>query len=282
MLIKKHGLFLILRDVTPAFASVLEAEFSFYAKKYDLFRSKVQVSRQENFAILEDGSYCLPHGYLERLLEILGTLKIPYLIEDQPYKILQANWDALSQKFTFRYRQEELLKILEEPPKDVHFFMAVTKLGDMLDTIQSRTVVWRLNLPTKEQLNTYFADKPDAHRAKAIAIGESRIGLITALLDDDENHELLHAIDTAKEILGENHFERMIRVDALSKDAVQTALVLEALELVCKAALENAASKNNHTVKQWHKRLGYVTQAEDWLQTKVQAKLVLSHLFMRI
>jgi len=114
MLIKKHGLFLILRDVTPAFASVLEAEFSFYAKKYDLFRSKVQVSRQENFAILEDGSYCLPHGYLERLLEILGTLKIPYLIEDQPYKILQANWDALSQKFTFRYRQEELLKILEE------------------------------------------------------------------------------------------------------------------------------------------------------------------------
>jgi DNA polymerase III delta prime subunit len=174
------------------------------------------------------------------------------------------------------------LKILEEPPKDVHFFMAVTKLGDMLDTIQSRTVVWRLNLPTKDQLNIYFASKPDTQRAKAIAISESRIGLITALLDDDENHELLHAIDTAKELLGENHFERMIRVDALSKDAMQTALLLEALELVCKAALENAASKNNHTVKQWHKRLGYVTQAEDWLAGKVQAKLVLSHLFMRI
>ena len=112
MRIKKRGLFLILQDVPPILISALETEFSFYAKKYDLFRSKVEVVRQENFAVLEDGSYCIPHGYLERLLTIIDTLRITYTIEDQPYKELKSNWENLS-KFTFRYRQEELLRILE-------------------------------------------------------------------------------------------------------------------------------------------------------------------------
>jgi len=178
--------------------------------------------------------------------------------------------------------QNSFLKLLEEPPKDVHFFMAVTKLGDVLETVQSRTVVWRLTPPTKQQLIDYFADKPEAAKAKAIAIGQARVGLISALIDNDQNHELLHAIDIAKEVLGENHFERLIRVDALSKDAPQARLLLEALELICKAALESAASKNNHTIKQWHKRLTLVTQAEERLVLNVQSKLVLSHLFMRI
>lgn len=178
--------------------------------------------------------------------------------------------------------QNSFLKLLEEPPAKTHFFMAVTKLGDMLDTIQSRTAVWRLTLPTKQQLDEYFADKPDAMRAKAIAIGESRIGLISALLDDDQNHDFLHAIDTAKEILGEKHFDRMIRVDALSKDAPQATLLLEALELICKAALENAANNNAHTVRQWHKRLVLVTEAQELIAESVQSKLVLSYLFMRI
>lgn len=178
--------------------------------------------------------------------------------------------------------QNSFLKLLEEPPAGVHIFMSVTKLGDMLETIQSRAVVWQLTLPTKQQLNEYFARYSEAQRAKALAIGGSRVGLIVALLGDQQNHDLLHAIDTAKEILGENHFERMIRVDALSKDTVQIVLLLDALELVCKAALEHAASKNNSTVKQWHRRLKLITQAQDWLAENLQTKLVLSHLFMRI
>ena len=178
--------------------------------------------------------------------------------------------------------QNSFLKLLEEPPVAVHFLMAVTKLGDMLDTIQSRTVIWRLTLPTKQQLHEYFADKPEAMRTKAIAIGESRVGLISALLDEDKNHDFLYAIDTAKEILAETHFYRIVRVDALSKDAIQTAQLLEAIELICKAALENAANNNAHTARQWHKRLAIVTKAQEYLAENVQAKLVLSYLFMRI
>lgn len=114
MLLKKHGLLLVLQAVPNVVARAIEEEFSFYSKKYNLFRSKVEVSRQENFTVLEDGSYCLPHGYLEKLLDLLQQLKIEYSIEAAAYRTLDANWSALKQHFTFRYRQEELLKLLEQ------------------------------------------------------------------------------------------------------------------------------------------------------------------------
>ena len=178
--------------------------------------------------------------------------------------------------------QNSFLKLLEEPPTGVHFFMAVTKLGDVLQTIQSRTVVWRLTPPTTAQLEQYFADYPPASLAKAIAISGHRVGLMTAILERQDDHELLLAIDTAKEILGETHFKRLVRVDALSKDVKQTNLLLEALVLICKAALEQAAAKQAQSVKQWHKRLERVNAAEAELADKVNPKLVLDHLFMTI
>lgn len=178
--------------------------------------------------------------------------------------------------------QNSLLKLLEEPPAQVHFLMAATKLGDMLETIQSRTSVWRLLLPTSQQLQQHFADYAPAPLARALAIGQSRVGLISALVSDNTNHELLHAIDTAKEILGEKHFDRLVRVDSLAKDIIQTNLLLEALELTCKAALEHAASNNAQSVRQWHKRLQLVVDAQELLSQNVQTKLVLSHLFMKM
>lgn len=178
--------------------------------------------------------------------------------------------------------QNSFLKLLEEPPKGVHFFMAVTKLSDLLETIQSRAIVWRLVLPTNAQIKDYFKDADERTLAKAIAIGESRIGLISALVAEDASHELLQAIETAKEILTESKFDRLLRVDLLSKDPPHMNLVLLALELTCKAALEHAASKQAHSVKQWHKRLGLISEAEQMLAKKVQAKLVLDWLFMKL
>ena len=178
--------------------------------------------------------------------------------------------------------QNSFLKLLEEPPEHVHFFLAVSKLADLLETIQSRTTVWRLVPPTTEQIKDYFTDADPAKLEKAIAIGESRIGLITALVSKDADHELLQAIDTAKEILAESKFNRLQKVDLLSKDSSQCSLVIEALELIGKAALEHAAVKNSQSVKQWHRRLVYITEARTHLEHKVQPKLVLDWLFMKI
>lgn len=177
--------------------------------------------------------------------------------------------------------QNSFLKLLEEPPKDVHFFMAVTKLGDVLETIQSRTAVWRLTPPTTEQFETFFAGSA-ATKSRAITIGQGRVGLVAAMIEHQDDHELLQAIDTAKEILAETHFKRLIRVDALSKDAHQTHLLIEALQLICKAALEQAAQKNANSTRQWHRRLKSVVDAESELADNVATKLVLDHLFISI
>lgn len=176
--------------------------------------------------------------------------------------------------------QNSILKLLEEPPKNVHFLMAVTKLDDVLETIQSRTSVWRLIPPTSKQITQYFYDYQPEQVAKSLAIAQARVGLMVALLNDSQNHELLYSIETAKEVLQESHFDRMIRVDALSKDALQVQLLLEALSLVCKAALDQAAKKQLQNVKQWHRRLAAVNQAQQQQIDNVPAKLVLSHLFM--
>lgn len=178
--------------------------------------------------------------------------------------------------------QNSLLKILEEPPVNVHFLLAVPNLEDVLETISSRTLIWRMVLPAPEQIHEYYKQYPEAARNKAIAISESRMGLIDALLTQQENHNLIHAIEVAKEILGENHFSRMVRVESLSKDLIATKELIDALRLVCNAALVGAAKKNSNSVKQWHKRLGLIIQAGDWLEGSVQSKLVLSYLFMRI
>lgn len=178
--------------------------------------------------------------------------------------------------------QNSLLKLIEEPPKDVHFLLAATNVNELLDTIQSRVTVWNLALPLPTQIREYYANYPEAVLAKAIAIGESRMGLIEALLTQQDTHSLVHAIDVAKEILSENHFKRMIRVDALAKDPVFASELLDALRLVCNAALINSAKKDSPAVKQWHKRLKIVMQSSDWLVNSVQPKLVLSYLFMQL
>jgi DNA polymerase-3 subunit delta' len=176
--------------------------------------------------------------------------------------------------------QNSLLKLLEEPPKNTYFLLGVNNLGEVLDTIQSRTSIWRLILPTSGQLKTYFSKYPETDLTKALAIGGNKVGLVSSLLQDNANHPLLNGIEVAKEILSEKHFDRLVRVDSLSKDSAQTNILLQALELVCKAALENAASKNTKSVEQWNKRLAEVIQAQDYLTINVQPKLVLSHLFM--
>lgn len=178
--------------------------------------------------------------------------------------------------------QNSLLKLIEEPPTGVHFMLATPNVNELLDTIQSRVTVWNLTLPMPSQIQEYYFNYPEAVLTKAIAIGESRMGLIDALITQQESHSLVHAIDVAKEILSENHFKRMIRVDALVKDPAFASELLDALRLVCNAALINSAKKDSPAVKQWHKRLKLVMQSSDWLDNSVQPKLVLSYLFMQL
>jgi DNA polymerase III delta prime subunit len=178
--------------------------------------------------------------------------------------------------------QNSILKLLEDTPKNVHFLIGINNQTELLDTINSRSVMWQFIAPTKKQIENYFTTYSPAKLAKAIAIAENRVGLISALLNEDQNHPLLQAIETAKEILSENHFGRLVRVEAMYKDSSQTMLVLEALQLICKGALDNAALKGSTHIQEWQKRLKCVSEAIELINTNIQPKLVLSKTFVMI
>ena len=178
--------------------------------------------------------------------------------------------------------QNSLLKLIEEPPENVHFLLATPNLNDLLETVRSRSTTWVLSLPLKNDIAAYYNGYPEQVVNKAVAIGEGRMGLIDALVKHQDDHSLVHAIDMAKEILSENHFKRLARVDSITKDTVLANELLDALRLVCAAGLQTSAKKDSAAVKHWHRRLKIVMQCTDMLSVNVQPKLVFGYLFMQI
>lgn len=181
--------------------------------------------------------------------------------------------------------QNTMLKILEEPPRGVHFLLGIRTRGDVLVTIRSRCTLWYLIPPTKEQLVAHFATQPASAVQKAIVVADGRIGLATAILQNESSHPLLQAIEQAKEVLGQTQLQRLSRIDGLTKDKLkeQLPLLLDAFELVAKAALEHAASKSKEaSIRQWHTRLRHIVEAQSQLRQHAQAKLVMLNLFLSL
>jgi DNA polymerase III delta prime subunit len=176
--------------------------------------------------------------------------------------------------------QNSLLKILEEPPKDVHFLMSINTMNDLLETIRSRSTIWRLTLPSKEQVVSYLTDYNSQEAQQAVAIAGNKIGLVISMLDKNQESALLNSVNSAKEMMGETHFKRLITANQLSKDPDEIKNMLEALILICHAALRHSASNNSINTKKWQKRLSNTLKAQYWLDNNVQPKLVLSYLFI--
>jgi replication-associated recombination protein RarA len=179
--------------------------------------------------------------------------------------------------------QNSILKLLEDTPKNVHFLISVNNKSSLLDTVISRSEVWNFIQPTTTQIKKFFDTYPEKSVEKAIAISGNRAGVISALLGQDEDHPLIQAIETAKNILSDSRYKRLVRVEVMSKNLPQTLLVLEALRLICKSALETSASKNDQEhLKQWQKRLQLCLEATDLINANIQPKLVLSRAFLMI
>jgi hypothetical protein len=207
---------------------------------------------------------------IDQVRQIKSNLKLKSL----DHRIIMIN----NAQFLTIEAQNSLLKILEEPPKNVHFFLSSDNINSILETIQSRSAIWRLVMPQIDQIKEYYKDNREID--KLISICGNRIGLIGTIINSENSHPLLDAIELSKEILAESRFDRLTRVDALSKDHPQTKILLEALEITCKAALEYSVSKRSDSAKQWNNRLKAVMKAQNLLRDNVLPKLVIARLFM--
>lgn len=181
--------------------------------------------------------------------------------------------------------QNAFLKILEEPPADTVILMTADNQRALLPTILSRVQIIPVQAPDEEITKNHFieAGKEEAATNRAYFLSGGLPGLMTALLDDDQSHPLLLAVNTAKEILQKPMLERLALVDGLSKQKTEAWHTIKALQYIAQTGLHQAAGSGNEAkLTQWHRILKLTSAAIDDLEHNVNTKLVLSNLMLQI
>jgi replication-associated recombination protein RarA len=176
--------------------------------------------------------------------------------------------------------QNALLKILEEPPNNVSFILTTARLNGVLTTIRSRLTIIDWVAPDASVVKQYGQSFNSDKLETFLNISSGRIGLLNALLTNQETHPLLGALEKAKLVLANPISDRMSIMDELIKDTDSRSLFMEALFLVTRTGIQNSANKGH--ANQWLTRAKSITRASEQLDKNVQPKLVLGRLFLVI
>jgi len=141
--------------------------------------------------------------------------------------------------------QNALLKAIEEPPPDTLFILTTITRDSLLPTIASRSRQLSVAAVGREEAKRYFSafEAKDIDGAWSLTRGGA--GLMAAILQDQDGHEIRQAVDLAKAFLKMDRFERLVFLDKLSADKHKIGIFLEALSRVY-AALSDAAINNGN------------------------------------
>lgn len=180
--------------------------------------------------------------------------------------------------------QNAFLKLLEEPPADTMIVLTIENERSMLPTIMSRVRPIYIRQAPEEAIRTHFAESFDTTAVeKAYFLSGGLPGLMQALLKDEQTHPLVTAVTSAKDILQNPTFERLLLVDELSKKKEEAKYVLQALRQIAEAGLQ-AASKQKNTAKitRWHTIIAAVYEAEKAFTQNANAKIILTNLMLAL
>ena len=215
-----------------------------------------------------------------RQLQHFLELKTPQTDQLLRRAIIVEHADSLSMSAS-----NALLKTLEEPPLDTAIILTFADERSLLPTIRSRLQVSKPKRPTNADLTAYFKTQglPEGKIKPALVLADNLPGLSSAILTDELEHPLLKAISSAKELLNQTVFDRLLSVNELAKQKNQALLVVEALKRIAQAGFATAAGKSNDSsLKRWSKVLKATSEAEASLVINVQPKLCLTELMMAI
>lgn len=178
--------------------------------------------------------------------------------------------------------QNALLKTLEEPPKDTVLILTTQHLHQLLETVPSRCFVVHVHRLSKVQMeilaNIFSKDADSVHRNVALSSG--RPGLLHALYDESDGNELTRHIESAKVLLRQPAYERLLQVDAFAKQKEQVSSLLEALLRVSKAGMN--LSRTSEAATAWAKRVEVVHDAQKAHAQNANTKLLLTHVFLNL
>jgi len=178
--------------------------------------------------------------------------------------------------------QNALLKNLEEPPKDTIIILTFSNPRGLLATVLSRIQIMNIHAPSRADLEK--ALQSDASQfEKAYNLSGNLPGLLHALLNDEQTHPLVEAVDLAREILQLSTFERLTHVDTLGKDRAKAIDFTRALLRMAEVSINKAASADNSAmIRRWQKIMTAAYEAQAALLANAQTKLVVLNLLLQV
>lgn len=171
--------------------------------------------------------------------EVRRIKKDAYVVPNEaPYKIyIFTDVDNMGLQ-----AQNSLLKILEEPPKNVIFIFTCVNLGNILLTVRSRAQVFKLesvnqgeaiNFILKNYKDTNKSDIQEAARLSCGSIGKA----IEILSEDKIKNSIILAEKVTNAIANLNDFEIMISLGEALEDKKELRRILNLIYLKVKDAL---------------------------------------------
>jgi phosphatidylinositol kinase/protein kinase (PI-3 family) len=107
-------------------------------------------------------------------------------------------------------------------------------------------------------------------------------GLTQALLTHEEEHPLHEATQQARTLLQSSAYERLLLVDALSKQRELCLNILSILSQMARMALMRSPDAANKSTERWQKVLKASFEAEEQLRHNTATKLVLMRLMLEL
>lgn len=169
--------------------------------------------------------------------------------------------------------QNALLKTLEEPPVGTVLLLTCAYEQALLPTIRSRLQRLEVTKPSKEAL---AAELPQSSQ-QLLALSGGLPGLAFALAADNQDHPLVGAAQTARQLLQQSSFEKLAQVDALSKNKEMTRNVVYILMQMAHAALLTGKGGGR-----WQNILQATYDADRALNRGTQPKLALTNLMLNL
>ncbi len=176
--------------------------------------------------------------------------------------------------------QNALLKTLEEPPAGTVLILTVNHLQSVLPTIRSRAQAVAVSRMERAALEAYFIERQFEAQAisQAYAISGGLPGLMHALLSETE-HPLLLATVSARQLLSQSSYERLLMVDELAKQRALAADITLILQQMAHVSLQSARGA---AARKWQTVLQESYETHEALLASGQPKLALTKLMLSL
>lgn len=231
------------------------------------------------------------HPYYRLITPENNAISIDHIRELQKFLQLKTPGNAPFRRaviiedahFMTNEAQNALLKALEEPPADTIIILTAPRTLRLRETIYSRVQQLAVLPLSKPQVVEHLGkDFDTAKLEKAYMMSAGHVGLLYALLHD-KDHVLIDQIQLAKQLFSGTVYDRLLRVDGLSKQKESLPAFLQACKLIASTALHQAARKDNDKlVQRLHASLQAIYSAEAALPRNPNAKLLLTDLFLQM